>query len=171
MVKITFEIKPEDIDDFIAHTIRYDRNYMRNKFLWGLVIPFVLLWIFWMDFSKTWFDMILVLILILIGLWLYRKWVDYMFWRKKDKIKQQWQQAGLFDRPIQLIVDGRTLKIKTSQGEGVFDLSKLYKIYETPKFLFVYLSLTKVIIIPKDRVVSGDVEKFKQELLKFTRCR
>jgi len=94
-----------------------------------------------------------------------------MFWRKKDKIKQQWQQAGLFDGQIQLSIDKSFLNVKTPQGEASFDLSKLYKIYETPKFLFVYLSLTKVIIIPKDRVVSGDIEKFKQELLKFTKCR
>ena len=67
---------------------------------------------------------------------------------------QQWQKAGLFEGPIQLIIDGNFLNVKTSKGEGIFDLSKLYKIYETPKFLFVYLSLTKVIIIPKDRVIT-----------------
>ena len=33
MTKIVFKIAKEDIKDFIAHTIRYDRNYMRNKFL------------------------------------------------------------------------------------------------------------------------------------------
>ena len=171
MQKISFDMKPEDVDEFISHTISYDRNYMRNKFLWGLVIPFVGLWIFWMDLYKTWIDMILVLILILVGVWLYRKWVDYMFRLKKNKIIQQWQQAGLFEKPIQLVIDGSILNFKTSKGEGVFDLLKLYKVYETPSFLFLYLSLTKVIIIPKYRVITWDIEKFKNELLKFVKCK
>jgi len=77
-----------------------------------------------------------------------------MFRLKKNKIIQQWQQAGLFEKPIQLVIDGSILNFKTSKGEGVFDLLKLYKVYETPSFLFLYLSLTKVIIIPKYRVIT-----------------
>ena len=66
MSSIKFEIKPEDINDFISHTIKYDRSYLRAKFLGGLIIPFVLLWIWFVDTNKTVGDMIVVLFLIVI---------------------------------------------------------------------------------------------------------
>ncbi len=171
MSSIKFEIKPEDINDFISHTIKYDRNYLRTKFLGGLIIPFVLLWIWFVDTNKTVGDIIVVLFLIAIWLWLYWKWVDYMFWHKRDKIKKQWQTAGLFEGDIEITIVGYSLNVKTVKWESKFELAYLYKVYETPKFLFVYVSSTKVIVIPKGRLKSWDINKFKEEILRFTRCK
>jgi len=91
-MKIVYTLEEADAKGVVEEMVKYDPNYGRVKLVGGLIVPFVLLWMLWIWPQKTVFDIIIVVIAIVAGMWVYFKIMDRLFLRRDKKFLESWQK-------------------------------------------------------------------------------
>ena len=95
-----------------------------------------------------------------------------VYWPRHARHLYQKQAAALwregrnpiFHGPHVLRLDDTSLVSISPAGESRMPRRAIQRVVTTPQFLLIYVGAVQAIIVPRGRVVSGDVDKFGEEM-------
>ena len=170
-MKIVYTLEEADAKGVVEEMVKYDPNYGRVKLVGGLIVPFVLLWMLWIWPQKTVFDIIIVVIAIVAGMWVYFKVMDWLFLRRDKKFLESWQKNWILGKAITLeLLPDKLVAQVGEQRAMAFDLRQLKSLVDMPKYVLIYFKSGTFLPIPKERVKEGDLKAFVEELRGYLKC-
>lgn len=92
----------------------------------------------------------------------YASLIRWLYRRQNRRLLQLYDPA-YFSRG-ELILENHQLRKKSAAGESILKITTLNRVEETPSYYFIYAGPIHVIVVPKQRILSGDMQALATEL-------
>jgi len=162
--ELEFRLEESDLLAFSEHHIDQSpaSRETRRRQTYGYAVLFALFGLIFLFFGEG----ALAIAFLVLG----PLWIAYWPWRlrqiRRKQILAAYREGNnpALENTVVLGIadDGLTCVSPTSQSRTAF--RALQRIAETPEHVFVYLGPLQAHVIPRRRVIRGDVDKFVQEL-------
>ena len=161
---LEYSFEEGDLVAFLDHHVRHSEaaRGIRRRQTYGYAFLFALFGlIFWFFGEAALAIAFIVLGPLWIAWWPAR---SQQIYRKQALAMYREAQNPLFEGPHVLTLDDVGLVATTPKAEARFALANVQRIVDIPDYVFIYLGAMQAFIIPRRRVVRGDVDGFVQQL-------
>ena len=165
-MELEYRFEEGDLLAFLDHHMQHSESArdIRRRQTYGYAFLFVIFaLVFWFFGEAALAIAFLVLGPLWIAWWPAR---SRQIYRKQALKMYREGQNPLFEGPHVLKLDDAGLVATTPKAEARFALTSVQRVVDTPEYVFIYLGAMQAFIIPRGRVVRGDVDIFVRQLLR-----
>ncbi len=156
-----------DEDDWVAFQEHHGRTSpstrrMYGRVHYGVATFYLLVAGFFFLVSEI---VLAIIFAFIVALWLalYPSYYRRMFRKRARALFREGDNSSLYG-PHQLFLEGGELVVNSPSGTRRIHGSSISRIDSTEAYLFIYLSGTSALLIPRAKVSTGDLSDFEREL-------
>jgi hypothetical protein len=162
-MKIVFDASVDDHVALNLYTYTHLPAYGRDRIIWGILFPAGLfLFLAVLNFNKSGWSSVAFAAIIpgLYALWFLGGRKGRLRRSTRKILEEDRSKAELGPQEIEVAHDG--IVGRTRFEESKLSWKAIERTVSTPDYYFIYLSLLKAIVIPKNKITEGDFETFKR---------
>jgi YcxB-like protein len=165
-MELEYRVEEGDLHAFLDHHMQHSEaaRDIRRRQTYGYAFLFAIFGlVFWFFGEAAVAIAFLVLGPVWVAWWPARARRIY---RKRALALYREGQSPMLEGSHVLRLDDAGLVTTTPAAEARIPLTSVQRIVDTPEYVFIYVGAMRALIVPRRRVVRGDVNMFVQELQK-----
>jgi hypothetical protein len=159
---VEYELEREDIIAFGDHYFSHDPKNVNRMQTMRTVWAIICVGVAFTRFNRS-PEYAIGMVAFGLAIFIFYPSVVRVLYRRENRQMAHKLEAANLGR-VELTLDNQQIRSKSAASESTFKVSSLNRMEETPGYFFIYVGPNQAIVVPKQRIISGDMQSLADEL-------